>query len=96
MIKAFVYANGVIGFGERCGRGSVELARSSGNSERVMAQFKSQIAVSARHGHTQGVLLVPGVPEAADQAAGMDAVLAFRKWLRTCFASKPDPCGLVI
>jgi hypothetical protein len=96
MLKAFAYANGRIGFGQRCGNGSVELARSANGSKRVVKAFKNEIECSARHGYAKGVLLVPGVPEAKDQEEGMDAVLAFKKWLRTCFLSKPNPCGLVL
>lgn len=35
-----------------------------------------------RHAYDGRTLLVPGLPEAADQPAALDALLAFRDWLR--------------
>lgn len=40
--------------------------------------------ITARHGKGKaaGQLLVPGVPEAANQSAGMDALIAHMQWLK--------------
>lgn len=96
MIKAFVYASGVIGFGKRCGNGSIELARSSDDSKETIDAFKAAIDVMSRQGYKPGVLLVPGVPEAEDQAEGLKAVDKFRDWMKVRFARSSNPCGLVM
>ena len=94
-MKAFCYANGVIRFGQRCGNGSIEIARSAGNSKAIIKRFKADIEVTARHAYDGKTLLVPGVPEAANQTEGCDALIAYCKWLRTRYLSHPNPCGSV-
>lgn len=43
--------------------------------------LEAALGTLARHGYKEGVLLAPGVPEAEDQNAGMDALL---KWVDWC------------
>jgi hypothetical protein len=95
-MKAFVYATGVIGFGKKCGNGSIGLARSADDSEETVKAFKDAIEVMSRHGYKPGILLVPGVPEAEDQAKGLEAVDKFKSWMKESFVRKTNPCGIVI
>lgn len=39
------------------------------------------VHVASRHGYELGVYLVPGIPEAANRADAMDALLDFVDWL---------------
>ena len=94
-MKAFVYANGVIRFGARCGNGSVELAKTVSDSKRARAKFRSTLEVCARHGYKPGILLVPGVPEAKNQDDGLEALASFKKQLKTHFALEQNPVGVV-
>jgi hypothetical protein len=68
---AWAWANGVIEFGTVVPEDACHFA--SGPRRALMAQ----VAVIARHGHTKGQLLVPGIPEAKGQKAAMDALLDF-------------------
>jgi hypothetical protein len=42
------------------------------------SKLREVVEVGARHGYEAGVLLVPGVPEAENDDAALDAVIAFR------------------
>ena len=50
--------------------------------------LKPAISAVARHAYDGETLLVPGVPEAPDQAKAMDALLAFIDWIRPSFEKK--------
>lgn len=76
---AYCYANGVIGFdlcgGAKVPTGAIWFARGDD------LHVRSLVEVTARHGYTAGVLLVPGVPEAKSQRAGLDALFRYELWL---------------
>jgi len=65
---------GVIEFGTgKCPDGLLEIARS-----RSALRLKTTICAIARHAYDGTTLLVPGVPEAPNDDAACDAVIAFR------------------
>ena len=74
-VFAVAWANGLIEFKGSVPKGACVLCRGP---EKAVREF---VGVTSRHGHKQGVLLVPGVPEAKDQSAAMDALLQHREWL---------------
>lgn len=69
---AFVYASGEIGFGTKAPGGSLSVLK--GPDQKV----RDIIAGNARLAYDNQTWLVPGIPEAADQSAAMDALLLFR------------------
>lgn len=73
---AYCWASGLIQFGARTPPGAIVIARGSASLVRPIVE------TAARHGHEAGVLLVPGVPEAADQQQGGDALELFMLWLK--------------
>lgn len=83
---AYCWASGVIQFGSRTPQGALPIARS--RRHRALREF---VEAMARHAHDGVTLLVPGVPEAADQAAGVDALGAFLEW-----AAKKPPEGVLV
>ena len=65
---------GVIEFGTgKCHAGMLEIARA-----RSAKRLKATISAIARHAYDGTTLLVPGVPEAENDDAACDAVIAFR------------------
>lgn len=85
---AFCFASGLIEFGRRIPSGALPIARGPA---RPLRDF---IEGTARHGYrTRKVkgrptkvrgsdhLLVPGVPEAPDQSAGLEALRRYRNWI---------------
>lgn len=85
---AYCFASGHIEFGSRCPNGALPLLR--GKDKKVRA-FINPLA---RHGYStklvdgrptkipgSDTLLVPGMPEAPDQSAAMDALRAFVAWI---------------
>lgn len=88
MIQAYCYASGLIEFGRKRPDGALPIARGPAS------QLREFVDAKARHGYrTRKVsgrvtkipgtdcLLVPGIPEAPDQSAGLDALLAWRNWI---------------
>ena len=88
-LAAFCYAAGRICFGRKIPDGALCFARGPA---KVLRDF---VEVRARHGYRtrkvngrptkipgSDMLLVPGVPEAPNQTKGMDALIAWSKWLR--------------
>jgi len=73
-MKCFVYRYGVIGFSDLLDGDALEVA----DAPKML--LKGIVGVVARHGYTKGVLLCPGVPEAEDDDAALDAVAEFR-WM---------------
>lgn len=71
MITAYAWAGGLIEFGEECPRGALPIA--IGDAEQV----RRVVTTLARHGY-KGELLVPGVPEAAGQLHGVEALIDFQ------------------
>lgn len=72
---AWTWASGLIEWGDEAPEGSIVIAKGPKSS------IKAVLEVVARHGHERGVLLVPGVPEAENQRAGVEAL---DKWLAWC------------
>lgn len=72
---AYCWASGRIGFGRTTPNGALPIA--SGRPQTVKRLFE----VVARHGYEEGVLLVPGVPEAGSQSSGLAALERFIDWL---------------
>lgn len=71
-MKAYCYASGQIGFASReVPDGAIHFASGP---KKTLEPF---VSVMARHAYDGETLLVPGVPEADDQEAGVDAL---RKW----------------
>lgn len=73
---AYCFASGHIEFGHRCPSGALPMARGP---ERTVREL---IEGNCRHGYDGVTLLVPGVPEAPDQSAGVAALERFLDWLR--------------
>ena len=75
---AWCWASGLIEIGtELPDSNAIEIARGP------KFALKGQVSVVARHGYgeTEGKLLVPGVPEAENQAAGLEALYQWLKWI---------------
>lgn len=68
---AFCFASGHLMFGKRCKRGALPIAYVSEND-------KDQFTAMARLAYDGETWLVPGVPEAEDQLAGVEALERFR------------------
>lgn len=72
---AYCWATGVIEFGSEVPDGAIQIA------EGPKAHLQAAVSVAARHGHADGVLLVPGIPEAAgNQRAAGDALKRWLDW----------------
>ena len=72
---AFCWANGQIGFGRRAPEGAIGFAAGPAKP------LRQAIAATARLAYDGETLLVPGVPEAPDQNAGVDALVLHQCWL---------------
>lgn len=88
-MRAYCYAAGLIKFGPTIPDGALPIARGRAK------QLQDFIEVRARHGYAtrkvkgrltkipgSDCLLVPGVPEAPNQTAAVDALIAWCRWLR--------------
>ena len=84
-VFAVVWASGLIELKGSVPKGACVLCKGP---EKSVRKF---VDVTSRHAHKQGVRLVPGVPEAKDQSAAMDALLQHREWL-----SSRLPAGVLI
>jgi len=75
---AYCWASGLIQFGEigTAPKAAIEFARGP------EAALKETVAAVAREGQgaSEGKLLVPGLPEAPNQHAGIDALESFVAW----------------
>ena len=85
---ALCAASGEITFASRVPADLHLLPIASGPAKKL----KAEISAVARHAYDGETPLVPGIPEAPDQSAAMDALLAFKKWIRPSFEKK----GLVV
>lgn len=72
---AYCYASGEIEIGPRVPLGALAIARGREDALRDL------MCVASRHAYDGETLLVPGVPEAPDQIAGVDALKAWCNWL---------------
>lgn len=82
-IIAYCFASGRIEFGATQPKGALPIV--SGEEERI----RRLIGATARHAYDGETLLVPGVPEAPDQIAGVDALIRFRDWIEE-HEAKPE------
>lgn len=80
--EAMIYANvgpdGVIVFEPHADLGLARLPVGHANN-RDAKKFKDIVSVNARHAYDGVTLLVPGMPEAADQNEALDKLLWFRR-----------------
>lgn len=72
---AYCYASGEVRFGRRIPDGAIAIGR--GRRRRIHAEME----VACRHAYDSTTLLVPGVPEARDQAEGAAALERWLAWL---------------
>lgn len=79
------WANGVIEIGDAMPANSPDGGGAIKVAEGPKSELDLAIGILARHSHTRGVFLVPGVPEAADGNAAVDALSSWLKW---CQGSK--------
>lgn len=69
---AWAWRTGVIEFGAAEPDGALPIARGPGKKLRAVVE------ALARHAYDGKTLLVPGIPEAANSNAAVDALLAFQ------------------
>ncbi len=82
-LVAYCGADGVLHF--KLGRmpaGMLPIGRCTSASRKKRAKWQSDVQGYARRGWERGVFLVPGVPEASDQLAGLEALERFREVIR--------------
>ena len=77
-------ATGVITFAPRIPHDLRALPIARGPRKKLIAA----ITGVARHAYDGETLLVPGVPEASDQTAALDALLRFKEWIGPSFAKQ--------
>ncbi|HFS8942382.1 TPA: host nuclease inhibitor protein [Enterobacter roggenkampii] len=70
-IRAYAWASGLIEFGQKLPEGALPIITGEAK------QVRELIDIWARHSRTSDQLLVPGVPEAANQQEGCDALIKF-------------------
>jgi hypothetical protein len=83
---AYCYASGHIEFGARCPDGALPIVR--GDDRRV----REFVAGVARHGYDGETLLVPGVPEAENERAALEKLVAWIERIKP--AARRD--GLIV
>lgn len=74
-IIAYCWAGGLIQFGPSVPDGAIGIARGE------EAKVRDVIEVTARHAKDNERLLVPGVPEAANEREGLAALARYIQWL---------------
>lgn len=75
-MKAYCWKSGLIELGQRVPSGAIEIATGPAKPLREM------IEVVSRHAYDGKSLLVPGVPEADNKDAAVDALIAFKDWIK--------------
>ncbi|ELW7372145.1 TPA: host nuclease inhibitor protein [Yersinia enterocolitica] len=68
---AYAWASGLIQFGKKLPKGALPIITGQEN------EVRETIDILARHSRTNNSLLVPGIPEAANQHSAMDALIYF-------------------
>jgi hypothetical protein len=81
---AYCNAKGVIGFGRVMPAGMLPII--SGRAK----WLRETMSAMSRHAYDGKTLLVPGIPEANNQAEGVKALIKFRKWVQGCAARNPE------
>ncbi|HHX9843973.1 TPA: host nuclease inhibitor protein [Salmonella enterica subsp. enterica] len=79
---AFAWASGLINYGYKLPFGALPIAASSNEQE-----LYETVEVLARHSRTSDDLLVPGIPEAANQDEGRLALERFSRLVCTSLQS---------
>lgn len=82
-VFAYCWRDGVIKFGTSVPKGALEIGQGD-------ASFVAEVRVSARHSYAKGVLLVPGIPEAANDFDAEAALGFFIKRVRGEKITKRD------
>lgn len=85
---AFAWANGLIGYGYKLPFGALPIAVSSNEQE-----LRDTVEVLARHSRTSDDLLVPGIPEAANQDEGRLALERFSRLVYRDLSAAGVDCG---
>lgn len=75
MAHAYCNRQGVISFGKRIPDGMLPVLRGRDR------EIRRELGVAARLAYDNKTLLVPGVPEAKDEAEALTALQNFRRWL---------------
>ena len=78
---AYCFASGEVRFGRRIPDGAIAIGRGPRRS------IHAEMEAACRHAYDDKTLLVPGVPEAADQSKGIAALERWIAWL----AKRPKP-----
>lgn len=87
MIYANVGPNGVIVFEPHADR-YLERLPVGHATNREAKKFKDIVSVNARHAYDGVTLLVPGMPEAADQNEALNKLLWFRRLIEMRMAGQ--------
>ncbi|MGC9272238.1 hypothetical protein [Acidiphilium sp.] len=86
MLTAYCDRSGTIGFCRAtCPDGTLPIASHAHD-----ALLRGAIAAVARHAYENNTLLVPGLPEASDSEAALDALIAFSARVRERLAADLD------
>lgn len=75
MAVAYCWRDGSIGVDRRLPKNAIRLAEAHG------VRLKNAVSICARHSRDGLSLLVPGIPEAENDAQALDAVQRFRDQL---------------
>lgn len=78
MVYAYCHRSGHIGFSEGLAGipdGTIIFAKGEGE------EFQAQVSARARHARDCDALLVPGCPEAEDEAEAFKAFQSWRRWV---------------
>ena len=73
MATLYAWASGILEIGSRLPEGALPVARGR-KAEMETIQQRARLAYDGE------TWLVPGIPEAHNQAAAVDALLAFKAW----------------
>lgn len=74
---AYCWQSGLIEFGTEVPEGAIRMVSGADQAVRDL------MLATARLAHDNETLLVPGVPEALDEEAKLDALDRFLQWLRS-------------
>ncbi|ECF0259012.1 host nuclease inhibitor protein [Salmonella enterica subsp. enterica serovar Agbeni] len=85
---AFAWASGLIGYGYKLPFGALPIATSSNEQA-----LRETVEVLARHSRTTDELLVPGIPEAANQDEGRLALEGFARRVNADLNATGGCCG---
>jgi hypothetical protein len=77
-IHAYCWRTGRIDFGQKTPRTAIGICKGEEQAVRDL------MTATARHAYDGKTLLVPGVPEADDGDAAVDALIRWCDWLKSC------------